>query len=113
LSSPERSETMIRFDSSTFPPMSFRAELLPDLAVCLVNLNQMKFVLRSEMTIERVGPPTPKKKFKVQVQLGAKTAKGLITVLSFERFSRWKNQEVEEAIIIPDEASSPPSEKAE
>jgi len=100
LTSAASSDTMIRFDSTTFPPMSFKAQLLPDLAICLVNQTQLRFHPKSDITLK----PLKKsgKKIKAEARLGDKTAKGLIIPPLLERFNQWKNEE-EPAVLEIDE----------
>jgi hypothetical protein len=91
LTSAAASDTMVRFDSTTFPPMSFKAQLLPDLAVCLVNQSQLRFVPKSAIELKPIARSG--KKIKAQARLGERSATGLITPALLERFTQWKNEE--------------------
>jgi len=92
--SPDRSATMIRFDSTTFPPMTFKAELLEEVAVCLVNQSRLRIVPKSELKIEAGAAPAAKK-IKVAVTLAEKSSKGVMRSELIERYRAWKGGEGE------------------
>jgi hypothetical protein len=105
LASVKRVPTMIRLDATQFPPFQCKAQLLPDLAVCLVNGQRLRFVPEREFVIH--APPTATgKKIKTKATLGSKTYTVAIGAESLQRYHAWKREAEPEVQLELDETET-------
>jgi hypothetical protein len=94
---PDRDPTMIRFDSlNAFPPVMCKAQLYPELAVCLVNKDRLRFVPRSQLRIEPVDPAAAVapggKALKARIVMADREFTGMVPADSLLRYRAWSGQ---------------------
>jgi signal transduction histidine kinase len=95
----------IRFESSAIPPLAARVQLLPQLAVCLINGDRFSFVPEPELTIEPLAPIPPGKKGKAQIRMQGRQFNGMIHGDSFARYVAWKDAQEAEVELQDDHES--------
>jgi hypothetical protein len=103
-SKPEQVPTMIRFDSiNAMPPVMCKGELLPDLAVCLINNDQVRFVPKAQLRMEPADASAPivaDKTTKARVVMEGREFNAFAPGESLLRYRAWAE---------PTYASAPPA----